>query len=728
MNVSKLFNFSSILTESTYNLVKEVREPQCLSEALSIMKEFDRSVQENTRILYDSILEAESKKDENACFGKYYIEYKNSICKFTSQMRELASKFHINLETIIDANNGIVDKVICGDHPAYKGAQFANLLSDEVPNINPYKAFKKEWGLLGRLFQDLDPAASDEEKAKIITLVYNSLSKDINDGWLDKCIKKISDSDDCNKDNFAKIMYDKFVTGGEVDINIDIPTVEQSKLAIKNYTNYTDCILKSVNDYCDGLNKVAEEIGSMLFRNMDKKLDIKTDEEGVADATYRLNDYTMNQINIFLNTKVSQIRELTNLYIIALSIKMDCIYKYIKQCIAIIEYASSPCSDNNTEDQEGGEETPDTMLDDEGEEAPELPEGKSTSSFDDSEDLPVENPDEEPEDIEHNTPVVDDSKGEEQLDDETGEVEEEPPVEESSISDFDRDLYLAEANITLLNRFCDYIDLQREYIKEEDETTTQSTDSQTSEEPVESAEEAAAKRGKSLIQKINDLRNSAKDSRNGTYASQIKFIKENKDKILKAPIPSKWTIQNYDLSSFKNMPVIPLNFNDRELYKNKDEFLKAKYTKYGVPSDKKGSVIDFFLRKVYSDKEVKYTDKERMLGFNYIVKDYDVLYSHLFAMGKTLSDTYNKEYEIMQKAKGVKKPTKESATFDEYFTEDFTGIDEAGGDMDWKERWKIVNDWFNVQMPVIVAYTNIITRNFKKQYAFLKKLESIKTK
>lgn len=743
MGVSKLFNFANLLTENAFHMVKTVDHSDNLSKGLDMINSLDIMVQESTRELYDALLEAESKKDENACFGQYYNDYKKALMKFESEMRELAGGFSINIETFIDANLSVLDKCCCcPPNSTYHGAQFTNLLSNDIPNIDPYKAFKKEWALLGRLLQDLDPSAPEVERTKIITTVYNSLSKEINDGWLDKCVEKIADCDDCSKDNFAKIIYDKFVTSGEVDIALDIPTVEQAKLSLKNYTNYTDCICKSADDFCDGISKIACDLGSMLFRNMDKKLEIKTDEEGVADATYRLNDYSMNQVNAFLATKVSQIRELTNLYTIALTIKMDCIFKYLKQCVAIIEASCmSAASLNNAPETSEEPETPEGELDDEtpspedNTETPEEPEGDDETPEDGGEEVP--NPEDEPDGIENNTPVADEKEGEEPIEDDVDSSEEvEEPTEESYISALEKACYLAEANAALLRRYTSYKDLNREYIKEDGEPTpaaapSNGTETNGTDQPLETPEEAAGNRGKSLLQKIKDLSNSAKDSRSGSFATQIKFCKDHKNAIMSAKIPDNWTIQQYNLSSFGSFKLVPFSMADKDLYKDKNAFLKAKYGKYGVVGNgKKENTIDFFLRKVYSDKEIKYTDKERVAGFNYITSDYDSLFQNLLKMSDEFCNFYNKEYEIMQKhveeEKKQKKATKES-TMVEYFKEDFTGVDEASGDknISWRERWTIVNDWFNVTLAVYTAYCNIITRNFKKQYAFLKKLESI---
>lgn len=745
MSVSKLFNFTSLLSENTFNLAKKVDHTDNLHKGLMIMKEFDSSVQENTRNLYDSLLEAESKKEENACFGQFYADYKKSLCKVEGEMRELAGRFFVNIETFIDANLDVFDMSCCSQEPeTFHGAQFNNLLSNDIPNVDPYKAFKKEWALLGRLLQDLDPNAPDEERTKIVTTVYNSLSKEINDGWLDKCVQKIADSDDCSKDNFAKIIYDKFVSGGEVDITLDIPTIEQAKLSLKNYTNYTDCIQKSADDFCDGLYKIANELGSMLFRNMDKKLEIKTDEEGVADATYRMNDYSMNQINMFLTTKMTQIRELTNLYTIALSIKMDCIFKYLKQCVAMITTACAPCNkkcdDTENPDVSGApEDEPDDMDNDED---IELPTDKTSQTEEepetsDDEEVPAEDPeDDQPEDIEYNTPVADENEGEEPIEAETEEpAEEENPTEESYISPVEEAGYLLEAEIALINRYNNYKNMNKEYIKEADEETqnqdNNSTDeTNTSSAPLQATDEVVAK-SNSFMNKLKQNMQAIKDSYNKTYSTQIKFISDNKKSIMAAQIPDNWTIQKYNVGLFNGIEFPEFNMADAALYKDKNAFLKSKFGKYVVVSDNKSKTIDSFLKKCYNEKEVKYGDTERTEGYNYIVKEYKDLTDNITAKMQKVADWYNKEYKIFMdaqnKAKSEKKKATKESTIEEYFTEDFTGVDEATGNKnpDYAERFNVVTDYFTVCCEVHTALCNIYIRNFKKQYAFLKKLNSI---
>lgn len=718
MSDSKLFNFSTLLTENTFNLVKLVKEKNYLSEALNIISSMDEGVQISTKSLYSMLLEAESKKEENACFGKFYAEYKTELMKYKNKMNELASQFCVNLETFADANKDILEKCCCcPEGTTFQGAIFTNLLSDDIPNIDPYKAFKKEWAFLGRLFQDLDPTASDEEKTKIIATVYNSLSKEINEGWLDKCVEKISGNDECKRDAFAKVIYDSFVSGGIAEITLDTPTIEQSKLALKNYTNYVDCIAKSADDFCNGIDKIACEIGSMMFRNADKKFVVNTDEEGVADATYRMSDYSMNQINLFLTTKLSQIRELVNLYTVALSIKMDCIYKYFKQCVAMINASCCPVelpdqSQPDVSDTDFIEDDEDLELPTDNSNDDELPTtGVSSNTIEDEkEQIQSKLIDDEVDDTENDTPVSDEDSGDESIE------EEDPldqPQEESYISDMEKELYLFEADLFLMKRYGEYIKINESYIQETGETPS------AKQEP-ESKPKAQVSNGTgSISQKISNLISKINDSYTNTFASQIKFISDNKKIIMGCEVPSNWTIQKYNINLLSSLKVAAYDPKDADLLKDTSKYLDAKYNKFvgeGKSSDSNNIITDRITAKVYDETEQKYGDAERNDGYDFIVTGYKKGIEEFEDQLKSLE-----KKPVPSKTKDEKKATKES-TMQMYFSEDATG------DKEEVATNASYDDYFLINSRVLTVCMNIYIKNFKKQYAFLKKLYDINSK
>lgn len=760
MSNSKLFNFSTLLTENTFDLVKKVKEKNCLSEALQIISSLDEQVQSSTNNLYSTLLEAESKKAENACFGRFYAEYKAELLKYKNKMNELAAQFCINLENYVDANKDILDKCCCcPEGTTFQGAVFSNLLSDDIPNIDPYKAFKKEWAFLGRLFQDLDPTAPDEEKSKIIATVYNSLSKEISEGWLDKCVQKITDCDDCCRDSFARVIYSKFAPSGCNEITLDTPTIEQAKLSLKNYTNYTDCISKSADDFCDGIDRIANEIGSMMFRNADKKFVVNTDEEGVANATYRMSDYSMNQINLFLTTKLSQIRELVNLYTVALSIKMDCIYKYFNQCVAMINASCDPGevqdqqpeedsvedTETSSEEIETSEEEPEDDSDESSDDDlgdMELPTDKTQDSAEESEpeespEEPASEPDEGTDDntvdndvdgMEDNTPVSGEDSTEEPVDDDNMETPEEDeeniedqPQEESYISDIEKELYLFEAEVFLDKRYNSYVKLNKSFIQEADQ------------QPTAAPNEASGDGKVSIIQKAKNLIGKVRDSYNKTYATQIKFISDNKNIIMSGNVPDNWTIQKYNTDLLKNLKVVPFNIGDAELLKDANKYLDAKYSKIVGPTTKnKTNINDRIMSKVYNEAEQKYGDLERNAGYQFIVADYKKFCDHYTAELEKLSNFYNKRYEELNDAnaqnKEQQKATKES-TMEMYFKEDSLGEAQGTGSaISPSDELAILTDYLVITNKILTVAMNIHIKNFKKQYAFLNKLYKINNK
>lgn len=749
---SKLFNFSKLLTENTFNLVKKVEEKNYLSEAVSILTETNRNTLKITDSLYSSLLEADSTKEENRCFGEFYTNYKSELLKYKNKMNELVSQFSINVETFVDANTDCLDKCCCcAIGTTFSGVQFNHLLDDEIPNINPYKAFKKEWILLGKLFQDLDPSTSDEEKTKIVATVYNSLSKEINEGWLDKCIEKITDCEDCNKENFAKIMYDKFVSCGEFEITVDIPTIEQAKLSLKNYTTYISCISGSAEDFCCGIDKIADEIGSMMFRNMDKKFVVKTDEEGVADGTYRLSDYSMNQINLFLTTKLSQVKELLNLYTVALSIKMDCIYKFMQQCVALINVScesESPAEGSEECDTDSEEDIEVTDAEEDDDSEYELPTDKTEDDEEEPEgdNSEEEEPtiDDEVDGIENSTPVSGEKdtgdsdeipESDDTLEDSPEEPEEEQPQEESYISNLERDLYLFEAEILFTENFFNTRALNRKYIREADEnqdTTSQQQSQQNDNQQQQVAPDAAtdeAAQKKSLVEKAKNIIQQIKDSFDHTYSSQIKYISDNKKAIMSVEIPSNWTIQKYDINLLSGLKVVPFDTKDKDLYADINKYLDARYSKFVGPVPKKnaGNIVSARITsKVFDEKEVKYGDKERNEGYSFIVDEYKKLSEVSQTQLQKLSKFYDAETDsFMKNVENDKnnKVTKES-TMAMYFEDSM--IDEAGEQVPYSDRYNMATDYFLINCKVITACTNIYIKNFKKQYAFLNKLSKMK--
>ena len=264
-----------------------------------------------------------------------------------------------------------------------------------------------------------------------------------------------------------------------------------------------------------------------------------------------------------------------------------------------------------------------------------------------------------------------------------------------------------------MKRYGEYIKINESYIQETGETPS------AKQEP-ESKPEAQVSNGTgSISQKISNLISKINDSYTNTFASQIKFISDNKKIIMGCEVPSNWTIQKYNINLLSSLKVAAYDPKDADLLKDTSKYLDAKYSKFvgeGKSNDGNNVITDRITAKVYDETEQKYGDAERNDGYDFIVTGYKKGIEEFEDQLKSLE----KKPEPT-KTKDEKKATKES-TMQMYFSEDATGDkEEVATDTSY-------DDYFLINSRVLTVCMNIYIKNFKKQYAFLKKLYDINNK
>lgn len=719
--MSSIFNLSKILNNQIPDLVQKVRQRTFLSEAINLVERYDKNIILRKNQLYSSLLEADSVKEENNKFADFFKDFKKIIDDNILKAQAFATQFGTTIETFADANKDLYDiskPEMSGINTNYKGVQYDFLLDDSVPNIDPYKAFKEEFAMLGKLLQDLSPIATDDQKAGIIATVCNNLAKKLDDNWIGKCTEKIAQCDDCNKEEFARVMYNKFVQNTCTDITLDIGAIKQAKLAIMNYTQYIQTINKSTNDLCEGLSKIADEIGSLFFRNQDHRFEVSSDDEDVEDKTYHFSDYSFNQLNKFIMAKVSQINELYNLYLVAISIKMDCIYKYLQQCKNMIEVANGTATNTNDNcDSYGNGEESDSNSDDD------LDSDDIEDTDDNVEDDTSDEKEDEPEIIEN------DDKSEE-VDPNSEPVSEEDPTEDEapikdkdaqevddSESEFETEAYLFEASMMNLNRMINAFYEQSRIFDMINEDSLSGTASNT------------ADVGKASIkEKIVRLFNKFKDTFTKNYSERIRLIIDNSDRIKKATIPEGWTIQRMDVSKLLSFKLAP--FNPADKFEDEDQYIQSKYGRYiAAASGDATSIKERILANgVLSKKEEQYTDADRKEGFDWITKDYKVATTIM----QQFSDAYNKALEVNFGIKESVVLNNEAVTA-MYFNEDSFGEANDGPDKTNNQETAAATSkqqqsiFINANSKILVALMNVFNMKTKKELRFLEKLANAKT-
>lgn len=696
--MSELFKLSRVFESVSPDIVNTFNNTTYLSEGINIMRDTEERVFEQTSKLYSSVLEANSTAAENEKFAEFFKEYKDTIECYIRKIQLLASEFSINIGTFADANRDIISSNSSANIVstiAYKGAKYKNLLDPEVPDIDPQKAFKKEFAFIGRLLQDLGPIGSEEQKAKIIATVCNTLSKEINDGWLEKIIEKVTDCDDC-KDGYARAIYKKFVPESSVDMDIDIGLVKQCKLDIANYQKYVDSINTSVVAFTTGLAKVAEEIGSMFFRNKDHKLPIKTDEDGVEDKTYRLNDYSFNQMNMFITTKISQITELCNLYITGISIKMDCIMKYLQQCKDIIDTAEHGVDNTpNTDGVDPGDEDKDN-------------DGTPEPEMEDPDDY-----DPETEEFE-----VDNDDGNNDPDDDESEN-----VQDNSESEIETESYLFEAIMFESERSINRYMQQQYYF----ETVLTEADGDNGHAGVQNKMKNVGAFIDSIIQQIQRLVKTMTDSLKVNYKDTITSVDKLSGKIKNVTPPEGWTIVRINHDPLTEVSSVPeFNVNDLEIMNDKSKYLSEKYNRIINSSKIKegsSSAKDMILSTITQNgNEDKYTKADIETGIKFITKDYGTIAANIQKMSTSLPGQKSKVQNLANQAAANESALDLQSTLSMYF-EDASDVP--------KDQQKATNKseagktYFKLNSEVITAMMNINAMLMKKHLNFITKLADI---
>ena len=666
--MSNLFS-KSIMVENTslHSLVSKPVSETYLDSSVKIMEEMTESINTLRDTLYSGILEATSRNEENKKFAQYFKDYKQVICKYQRDMSELVSRFAINVDTFVDANSTIVDKAdgltISGD-PLIKIRHYENLDNDKIPNINVYKAFKKEFKFIGQMMQDLGSAITDDEvKAKVLATVCNNLAENIQDGWLEKCMQKIADSDDCSKDNFANIIYSKFVSGELEEINIGVGEVEQARLALMNASALVDGVERASTEYSDGLDKVASEIGAMFFRNQDKIMTVKTEEDGIADRNYHLTDYSFNQFDQFMATKTTQITQICNLYLIALGIKCDSIYKYLQQCKDIIEAALSGVdSTPNSDINEPGENDTEENVDDNSN-------NDTDQSSDDEDEESEDNPDDMPEDTERVGRDMDNTTpDEEPKDDPNKEVIQDDEKADEAEKEFEEASYLFDSMIYAMDRA-----IQESYIQDKFMVLTEADNLEALKK---AGENAQASKIQSFINQITKLFEKFKGVFINSTKTRIEKIQNNKKFIEGVDIPKGWTQDAWDTKALLEIKAADFKYPDPNL-KDEATYLNANWSKYLGEGN---SIKDRFTAKLQT-KDKPYDNAQRQAGFAFLAK-FESEINQLQSEMNTLKSNQTKAKSIAQKAIGESTQiTSLEESMVMYFNEkDNMGSDNGGND------------------------------------------------
>ena len=408
---AKFMHEASTTLES--KVVKRPVNETYLFSTLNALHEMNTMIDNKTKQLYLQINEAESKEEENKLFADYFYQFKSIFSDFANRIQQMKSRMIIAVENKVETWEELTkdDQYISNfdEEFSYSGYKFCHMEDSDYPRLNLQKLYQKEFDYIGRLMQDTGMSASPSARLKIIATVCNNFANCSGDkNWIKEIIKEMVDIDEkeINK-SYSECIYNSL--RDKYDITVNRSALYTCKEALCDYQDIIDAACKLCDGLLYDLDRVAENISSFLFRNQDNKLKIKTDTDGIIDRDYRLDTYSMNQLDLFLKNKINQIRKVLNIYSTAVGIKFDTAVDYIDQNIEILKAAKTydanepggeeDENDNDDIDSVAGDET----LDSNEPEEVEKPEDGNDDDFefgssDDNSDEGKESIEEEPED------------------------------------------------------------------------------------------------------------------------------------------------------------------------------------------------------------------------------------------------------------------------------------------------------------------------------------------
>ena len=729
-------------------IIKPVNETYLYS-SIEALREMNTMIDKETKKLYTNICEAESKEEENKLFADYFYQFKNIFGEFANRIQQMKSRMIMSVETKVETWEELFkdDQYIASfdDEFSYSGYKFCHMEESNYPRLNLQKLYQKEFDYIGRLMQDNSMSASPSARLKIIATVCNNFANCSGDkNWIKDLIKEMIDIDEkeINK-SYSQCIYNSL--RDKYEFNVDKGVLYTCKEALCDYQDIIDAACKLCDALLYELDKVAEDISSYLFRNQDNKLKIKTDTDGIIDRDYRLDTYSMNQLDLFLKNKINQIRKILNVFSVAVGIKFDTAVDYIEQNIDILKTAK----DFGNEDEPGSEED-DNDNDDidsvvNGTSDGEGSEGEG-SEDDDSEDESDEEDDDiddvvQPEDLDDDNFEFGSSDDEPEEDEEP--IEEEPKTEEvpapapeeeveeeESEPGFDVDDedfeegYLFESELFELEMMYEMYDMH-ESVKAalllEEETPNNDNKSVGMDNNQKTADKANI--WQKIISKLVSLWNRFKEVITTNAKPKVEYLKNNEKYIntsLKDITGTVTLKYEPNITALENLKVEDLNYSAMEPSLASEAEFCGKY--YGEYYNNKGekSFTDFMKEKILKEGEYKINPTDS----THVKKAYDFCEGYLEKV-----DVIRKQTEIIQKAERVAKDVSKIAeSFVDNFSYYFNEMeDNTEKPEEKKEEGKAspnagkagkVAIYFKVSSQVLAAKMTMYQKIFNEYFSF----------
>lgn len=724
-----------------------------LFSSMNILREMNNLINNKTKQLYINISEAESKEDENKLFANYFYEFKNIFETFADKINQMKSRMTINIENKVETWNDLIedDSYIenFDTQFSYSGWDFSHMTDCNYPRFNLYRAYQKEFDSIGLLMQDKSIDATPTTKMKIIASVMNNFSKYSNDNnWIRDIIKDMIDSPDSSTDSYSQNIYYSLRSKRGIKVDKSIAYIYKNNLC--DYENIIDTCNKMCDNLIIDLKKITEDISSYMFRNQDKKLKIKTETDGVIDRDYRLDTYSMNELNLFIKNKCNQMKKILNIYSIAIGIKFDTAIDYIDQCIYILKSVKGYDDDKNLTDDCTSDDT--SSSDDNSGHIDDIDEPMNDTNISDNNnqsdnDDASENSDSEySDDFDYDDDFYEDEFYNQDQDDEHDEDDDEDdskkdesnPVVVGKNTDEFEESYLFESEIFELEMLSEMQTMHEEvmYVLEDKKNNnTGSSSNQSSQgnsgdnntqnnnsndNSSMSNIKALANKAKEpniimqLINKLKELWKKFKEYVTIGSKSKIEYLKNNA-KYINVKITGKVGLSYTPNFNFINSIKIPdLNYEAMKDSLESNEKFYEKFDFYKNDNDGK-TISEYIKDKALGEPQEATENLEKIVPSIKTAYDFCVNYpSKVQALDRQMQ-TLDKAEKVIMEELNKAKVNNESATFDDYFHEIDTSQDTSTAD-----KKSALNVYFRVCSQVVSAEMTVYQKLFNELYLYCK--------
>lgn len=741
------------------------RENYIITSA-EVLESMNEIVENNTKKLYKAIAEANNASEENRAIQDFVGSIRGQLTKLSLDLQQMQSRFVISLtnycDTVNDQINNITisDSSIGYDDNRYVSYNKASMLNPSCPKMNPHSIFEREFNFIAQLMQELPITASNKDKLNVVATVCDKFSGVMKDSTYKKLYADIFNDSESTDTKFSSYISSLF-RGNISSKRIGMDDYEEAVECIHSCDEFANSINEMNSKLISDLNGIISDLNNIFSCGERNKFKVDTKEDGIKNTIYSVDVYTSNKIMWLAQEKVNEIVNIYNKYILAMSIKLECILAYVKQSANIINSFAYLFSKNTSEtiDTDSDDSDDETELDSEEENQDEndtdIEDGNLSTEDDIDDDLSSsEETNDEPIDDEEDTEA-------DSLNDDSDNENESTTPDFDSISDTDLEEAVAEFYIEMHE--CSEI-MHRLNVLEsagllalnEDGEQGDQNKSQDAQQKPESDKMAnvkkfvgkVAEQKKSIWQRIVQAIVNMWNKFHGKFKSitelQIKYLADNEKYIAMDKIDRDFgdrPMQKYEYENISKIRIPDLNYDKLkdELTSDLDFISKNDLLKQFAPDPKKKQEqkVEVFTQNIIESiiapgSEIHNANEiEPQVIYNNFCKSYKSVHNEIEEMTKII-DKGMKNADAISKSVTT---NQESSIIDNdimrYFNEEsFTPPKDDGKTTEAEKEnadGKKDNDvsdklavYFRVCGKVMAAKQTVCQRTFNDYYAYLK--------